>query len=84
MAQTTGFVQKLTIDTSQACAFIGTDLPHAEVLVVNISSRDDAATVAFQTSIIDTLAAAMSGRRTVVAGHGDQSAIITGIAINPA
>jgi hypothetical protein len=84
MAQTTGIVQSLTISTSQACAQIGPSPSNAELLVINITSRDDVAVVAFQTSIIDALAAALASGRPVVATHGDQDAIISQMVINPA
>jgi len=84
MARTTGVVQSLTISTSQACTHIGPSPTNAELLVINITSRDDPAVSAFQTSMIDALAAALVSRRTVVATHGDQDATITQIVINPA
>ena len=83
MAQTTGFVQSLTINTSQACAQIGPSATNSELLTINITSGSDAALIAFQTSMIEALAAALAFRRTVVVSHGDHDPIISQIVINP-
>lgn len=84
MAQTTGLVQSLTVSTSQACTQIGPDPNNAELLVISITSANDPAVIAFQTSMIDALAAALASRRAIVATHGDQDATITQVVINPA
>jgi hypothetical protein len=83
MAQTTGIVQTLTISTSQVCTQIGPSPNNVELLTINITSNDPAV-IAFQTSMIDALAAALTSRRTIVASHGDQDAIISQVVINPA
>lgn len=84
MATTTGFVQSLTVNTSQACAQVGPSAANSELLTINMTSGEDAASIAFQTSMIDVLAAALAFRRTVVATHGDHDPIISQIVINPA
>ena len=90
MAQTTGLVQSLTIGApldvggAGACTQIGPDPNNAELLFISITSANDPAVIAFQTSMIDALAAALASRRAVVATHGDQDATITQIVINPA
>lgn len=83
MAQTSGAVQSLSITTSQACVWIGPNLGNAEVLVINIASADDSATVAFKASMMDALGAALVSRQAVTATHGDQDAAITQLVINP-
>ena len=82
MAQTTGFVQTMTLSPTSACTEIGPSPDNTELLTINISTGDDAAAIALKTSMIDALAAAMAVRRAVVANHGDQDAIISQVAIH--
>ncbi len=84
MALTTGLVQSLTINTSQVCVTIGDNPTNAELLILNVASDSDAATLALQASMTDALSAAMVTRRSVTATHGDQDALISRVAVDPA
>jgi hypothetical protein len=82
MAQTTGFVQRLIVGTAAACAQIGPSPTNVELLIISTSSADDAATLAFKASMVDSLAAAMAARREVVATHDDNASVITVVTVN--
>jgi D-serine deaminase-like pyridoxal phosphate-dependent protein len=83
MAQTTGLVQQLVVFSGpSACAWIGPTATNSEVLVVN-SGTGSTADVAFAESLIQTLSAAATNYRAVVAAHNDTDAIITSVSIDP-
>jgi hypothetical protein len=82
MAETTGLVQQLSVFAGPlACAWIGPTATNTEVLV--ISSDGSAASTAFAETVIQTLSAAATNYRAVVAGHGDSDAAITSLRIDP-
>jgi hypothetical protein len=82
MAETTGLVQQLSVFAGPlACAWIGPTATNTEVLV--ISSDGSAASTAFAETVIQTLSAAATNYRAVVAGHGDSDAAITSLQIDP-
>jgi hypothetical protein len=82
MADTTGLVQQLSVFSGPiACAWIGPTSTNTEVLVVgNDGSAGD---IAFAESLIQTLSAAATNYRAVVASHGDTDAAITSLRIDP-
>lgn len=82
MATTTGIVQKLILDESSICAQIGPSLNNSEVFAVKITSASDAASIAFQTSMIDALVAALMFRHIVTVEHADNQPFITQMTIN--
>jgi hypothetical protein len=82
MATTTGLVQQLSVFSGPiACAWIGPTSTNTEVLVV--TSDGTTADIAFAESLIQTLSAAATNYRAVVATHGDSDAAITGLTIDP-
>jgi hypothetical protein len=82
MADTTGLVQQLSVFTGPlACAWIGPTSTNTEVLVV--SSDGSTESTAFAESVIQTLSAAATNYRAVVASHGDNDAAITSLRIDP-
>lgn len=82
MAETTGLVQQLSVFSGPiACAWIGPTSTNTEVLVVANDGTD--ADIAFAGSLIQTLAAAATNFRAVVASHGDTDAAITALNIDP-
>ena len=82
MAQTTGLVQRLSIvSQTAACAWIGPRPNNVELLLV--TNDGSAASIAFAGSIIETLAAASTNFRAVIATHGDQDSKITALQIDP-
>jgi hypothetical protein len=81
MAQTSGLVQKLTVGGSFACVWIGPNTTNTELLVV--TSDGSPADAAFAGTLVDTLSAALTNYRAVVAFHGDTSAKITAVTIEP-
>jgi hypothetical protein len=86
MAETAGLVQKLTVlpGLSMACAWIGPTPTNTELLFVKRDASASAASGSFENSMVDALAAAAVSRREVVAIHGDSSARITSLQIDPA
>lgn len=82
MAQTTGLVQRLTVlSSTAACVWIGPRPNNTELLVVtNDGSTADSA---FANTVIQTLAAASTNFRAVIATHGNTSAKITMLQIDP-
>jgi hypothetical protein len=81
MAQTSGLVQKLTVGSAFSCAWIGPNATNTELLL--ITSDGSAADAAFAGTLVDTLSAAMTNYRAVIAFHADNSARITGLRIDP-
>jgi len=82
MAQTTGLVQRLSIlSPTIACVWLGPRPNNAEVLLV--TSDGSTADSAFASSLIQTLAAASTNFRAVIATHGDTNAKITALQIDP-
>lgn len=82
MAETTGLVQQLTVMSSgTACVWIGPRPDNTELLmVINDGSAADSA---FANTLIQMLAAASTNFRAVIATHGDTSAKITRLQIDP-
>lgn len=76
MAQTLGFVQSLFIAPQGACAQIGIGTAR-EIVTIFISSSEDASIIAYKTSMINALAAALAARTRVFVQHGDEDSIIT-------
>jgi hypothetical protein len=84
MATTVGFVQRLTVlQPSLACAFIGPAPANTTILLVQGNPGDTPAQLAFKTSIVDALSAAMTTRQQVQAEHGDTDSNITGLTLGP-
>jgi len=81
MAQTNGLVQKLTVGAFFSCVWIGPNVTNTELLVV--TSDGSAADAAFAGTLVDTLSAALTNYRAVVAFHDTNSAKITGVTIEP-
>jgi hypothetical protein len=82
MAETTGLVQQLSVFAGPlACAWIGPTSTNTEVLAV-VSDGTDAEN-SFAESLIQTLSAAATNYRSVVAFHGDSDATITSLRIDP-
>jgi hypothetical protein len=82
MAETTGLVQQLNVlPGTTACAWIGPTSSNTELLVVTNDGSD--AEIAFAGSLVQTLAAAATNFRAVVAFHGDSDAIISSLRIDP-
>jgi NAD-dependent SIR2 family protein deacetylase len=81
VAQTTGLVQKLTVGEIFSCAWIGPTPNNTELLL--LQNDGSPASVAFYTTAIDTLSAALTNYRAVVAIHGDSDATVTGLRIDP-
>ena len=83
MADTTGLVQQLIVFSGPtACVWIGPTSTNSEVLIVS-SSSGSTADVAFAESLVQTLSAAATNYRAVVASHGDTDATITSLRIDP-
>lgn len=84
MATTIGFVQRLTVlQPSLACAFIGPAPTNTTILIIQGDSGDTPAQLAFKTSMVDALTAAMTARQQVQAQHGDTDSNITGLTLGP-
>jgi hypothetical protein len=82
MASTTGLVQQLSVFSGPlACAWIGPTAANTEVLVV--TSDGSPGGESFAESLIQTLSAAATNYRSVVAFHGDSDAAITSLRIDP-
>jgi hypothetical protein len=81
VAETSGLVQKLSVGQSFSCAWIGPTPTNTELLLV--TSSGSAADAAFAGSLVDTLSAALTNYRAVVAVHGDHDAKITALRIDP-
>ena len=86
MAETTGIVQRLNVSHgwAAACVWIGPTPVNTELLFIQPQAGDSAASVAFQGNMVDALSAALVSRREVVAVHGDTSARVTSLRIDPA
>jgi hypothetical protein len=84
MAQTTGFVQRLTILQTVASVWIGPTPTNTEALRVQPLDTDPDHVIALKSSIVDALAAALVSRREVVAIHGDNDPVISYITFEPA
>lgn len=82
MAETTGLVQRIAVLTPTAtCVWVGPTPTNTEALVVtNDGSSQDSA---FANTLIQTLTAAATGYRQVVAVHGDADAKITACRLDP-
>ena len=82
MAETTGLVQRIFIlSESVTCVWIGPTPTNTEALLVsNDGTSQDSA---FANTLIQTLAAAATNYRQVVGVHGNSSAKITSIRIEP-
>jgi hypothetical protein len=82
VAQTIGLVQRLSIvSATAACVWIGPKPNNAELLLV--TNDGSAVSIAFAGSIVETLAAASTNFRAVIATHGDQDSTITALQIDP-
>jgi len=82
MAETTGLVQRLSIlEKSATCVWIGPTPNNVEALV--ITNDGSTADVAFTESLVQTLAAAATNYRAVVAVHADSDTKITSLRIEP-
>ena len=80
MAETSGLVQRIHIASSTlTCVWIGPAPNNAELLTISAGST--AADTAFAYGMIQTLSAAATNYRQVVAVHGDSSNKITSIRI---
>jgi hypothetical protein len=81
MAETTGLVQRLSIGETFTCVWIGPQANNTALFLVENDGSTASAT--FASTLVDTLTAALTNYRAVVAVHGDMSARITGIRIDP-
>ena len=86
MAETAGIVQRLNVIPGGgfACIYIGPTPANTELLFVEHQAGEPAWSAVFQSSMVDALASAVVTRREVVAIHGDTSARITALRIDPA
>jgi len=86
MAETTGIVQKLNVipGAAVACIWIGPTPTNTELLFIAYQAGDPTSSTAYQSSLVDALAAAVVTRREVVATHDATSARITSLRIDPA
>jgi hypothetical protein len=82
VAQTTGLVQRLTVlSSTAACVWIGPRPNNTELLVV--TNDGSAVDSAFANTLIQSLAAAATNFRAVVATHGNTDSKITMLQIDP-
>lgn len=82
MAETIGLVQRLSILTDTlTCVWIGPTPDNTEILLV--SNDGSAADANFGNSMIHALSSASTNYREVVAIHGDSSATISSVRIEP-
>lgn len=81
MAETTGLVQKLFIGGTFACAWIGPTPNNTSLLLVQ--NDGSVAGAAFAGAAMETLAAASTNYRSVVAVHGNSDSTITALRIDP-
>ena len=82
MAETTGLVQRISILTELVtCVWIGPTPTNTEgLLIANDGTSQDSA---FANTLIQTLAAAATNYRQVVAVHGNSDSRITSLRIEP-
>ncbi len=83
MATTIGYVQRLNIKSSMTCAFIGPAPTNVTALIVQPSSGDSPAVLAWKSCIVDGLTTAMATRQQVQASHGDTDSTITALMLGP-
>ena len=85
MAETTGLVQQLKVDTttSIAQALIGPNANNVTALMVQRTAADSREVASSKDDIVNALAAAMVAYREVVAVHGDTDSFITQLRIEP-
>jgi hypothetical protein len=84
MAETTGLVQQLKVDTSGiAIALIGPNVNNVTALLVQRVAGDTREQASAKDDIVNALAAAMVAYRQVVAVHGDTDSVITQLRIEP-
>ena len=84
MAETTGLVQQLKVDTSGvAVALVGPNVSNVTTLLVQRLGSDSREQASAKDDIINALAAAMVTYREVVAVHGDSDSAITQLRIDP-
>jgi hypothetical protein len=81
VAETTGLVQRLSVFESLACVWIGPTPNNAEILLV--LNDGSTAGASFAGTLVETLSAAMTNYRQVVAAHGNNNATITSLRIDP-
>ncbi len=81
MAETTGLVQRLSIGEAFTCVWIGPTATNTELLV--ITNDGSTANSTFAGTLVETLAAASTNYRAVVAIHGNTDAKITALRIDP-
>jgi hypothetical protein len=85
MAETTGLVQQLKVDTTGvARTLIGPNVSNVTALMVQRTSGDSREAASGKDDIVNALAAAMVAYREVVAVHGDTDSFITQLRIDPA
>lgn len=82
MAETSGLVQRITVLTpTTTCVWVGPTPANTTALVV--TNDGSTAQAQFATSLIQTLAAASTNYRPVVAVHGNTNSTITSVRIEP-
>ena len=84
MAETTGLVQQLKVDTTgMTRTLIGPNVSNVTALLVQRTSADSREVASAKDVITNALAAAMVAYREVVAVHGDTDSFITQLRIDP-
>jgi hypothetical protein len=84
MAETTGLVQQLKVDTTGvAYAYVGANLSNVTLLTVQRLAGDTREQASLKDGIVSALAAAMVAYRQVSAVHGDTDSEITELIVEP-
>lgn len=85
MANTTGMVQKLTVDPQSGlcCAWIGPSPTNATVLFVIRKTADTVQVGQLKTAMVDGIVSAHVARREVTATHATGDSEITSLGIGP-
>lgn len=84
MAETTGLVQQLKVDTTGITrTLIGPNVSNVTALMVQRTSGDSREVASAKDNIVNALAAAMVAYREVVAVHGDTDSFVTQLRIDP-
>jgi hypothetical protein len=87
MAQTAGLIQKLSViplsNTSLACFWVGPHPTSTELFFILRPGSDSASFGAFKNSMVDALTAAYVTRQEVTLSHGDGSAEIDSLRLEP-
>lgn len=84
MAETTGLVQQLKVDTTGvAYAYVGANLSNVTLLTVQRLASDTRERASLKDDIVNALSAAMVAYRQVSAVHGDTDSEITELIVEP-